>query len=124
MQRKDNTGMVVAIVLIAIGLIWLFRSVAGLPYFNYNFNFNFLPYHHFSSGITGILFSWQMVLIVTGVVLIAGRRSSGIVLLVAGVIFLLAKMMHFSYWSSTFLIPAILITVGIVLIVRTALHVK
>lgn len=113
--------MAVAIILIAAGLIWLFNQAAGFPFFNnLHMHHYYFPFRNAASGITDILFSWQMVFIVTGTVLLAGRRSSGIVLLATGVVFMLSKLMHFTFWSLTFLLPALLITIGIIMVVKAA----
>lgn len=122
MQKKDNTPLAVAFILIAIGLIWIFRQVNGFPFFHHiNLHQFIFPFRHYTDGFVSFLFSWQMILIYTGMLLMAGRRSSGIFLMVVGGVFLIPKLMHLSFFSLPFLIPAILITIGIVLILKASL---
>ncbi len=124
-QQKDNSRMILAIVLVAAGLIALFRRAPQLPFF---FNFHLIPFHlplgNMFTYIGNILFSWQMVLIITGIILIAGKRSAGLILIVLGGIFILPDILHISFWSLSFLIPAVLIGAGIVLILKGSVKIN
>lgn len=125
MQKKDDSRYVIAVILIAAGLIWLFRQSGHLHFFPVvHINHFLIPFRPMFFGIGNILFSWQVLLICTGIVLIAGRRSAGIVLVVLGCIFLLPKLLHFSYLSFSFLLPALLIGAGIVLILKASLKIN
>lgn len=125
MQKKDDSRMILAIVLIVAGLLWLLRQADHFPFFaNFHLHHFFTPFRHMFAGIGNILFSWQVFLILTGIVLLAGRRSSGIVLIVLGGILLLPELLHFSFLSLSFLIPALLIGAGVVLIVKASLKIN
>lgn len=125
MQKKDDSRMVLAIILIAAGLLWLFRQAGQFPFFtNFPLHHFFIPFRHMFAGIGNILFSWQAFLILTGIVLIAGRRSAGIVVVVLGSIMLLPELLHFSYWSLSFLLPTLLIGVGVVMILKASLKIN
>lgn len=124
MQKKDDARMILAVVLIAAGLLWLFRQAGHLPFFvNFHFHHFLIPVRHLFAGIGNILFTWQIFLILTGIVLIAGRRSAGIILVVLGGIFLLPGLLHFSFLPLSFLFPALLIGAGVVLILKASLKI-
>lgn len=117
--------MILAVVLIAAGMVWLFRQAGQFPFFAHIHLHQFLmPVRQMFAIINNTFFSWQMVLIITGIVLLAGRRSAGVVLIVLGGIFLLPEILHFSFWSLSFLIPALLIGTGIVLILKASLKIN
>jgi hypothetical protein len=125
MQKKDDSTMIMAVVLIAVGMLWLLRQLGDFPLFTgLHFHHLFSPFRHMFSGIGSILFSWQLILIITGIILIAGRRSAGIVLVALGSIFLFIKIFHIPLFSSSFLIPALLVGIGIALIVKASLKIN
>lgn len=117
--------MILAIVLIAAGVIWLFRRAAHFPVFAHiHLQQFFMPFRHLFNVIENTLFSWQIIIIFTGIVLLAGRRSAGAILVVFGVLFLLPEILHLSFWSLSFLIPALLIGTGIILIIKASLKIN
>ncbi len=125
MQKKDDSRTILAVVLIAAGVVWLFSRASHFPFFAHiHLHQFFIPFQHMFAAIGNTLFSWQVVLIITGIVLLAGRRSAGIVLVVLGGIFLLPEILHFSFWSLSFLIPALLIGAGIILIIKASLKIN
>lgn len=119
--QKDNSRQILAIVLIVLGFIWLMQKAA--PYINplgIQLKNLFFPFRELFSHWGSFLFSWQVVLILVGLVLLAGRRSAGIVLIVLGGLFLAPKiLMLFPFSISlSILFPVILIGAGIALIAR------
>lgn len=76
-------------------------------------NLNILPW-----WLENILFSWQMLLIALGVGFYAGRRdkSTGIILIVIGGVFLLPEIFNLSYRMERFIWPAILMGVGVLIL--------
>jgi predicted membrane protein len=121
MQNKNESRRFLAVILIVAGFLWLFKRADHFPFFaNLEFNHFLMPVRYMFAGIGNILFSWQMILIITGIVLIAGRRSAGIILIVLGSIFLFPEILHISFWSLSFLIPALLISAGVVLILKSS----
>ena len=60
------------------------------------------------------IFSWQMIFMVTGLVLLAGRRSSGIIFIGIGGLFLIPKL----HISDSLLIPLLLIGIGVAMIAK------
>ena len=116
--ENDNSRLVLAIVLILIGVIWMLRKL-GL-YFDINFSIQNLlfPFKHFVQSLPPFLFSWPMVLIIVGLILFAGKRSSGTVLMIIGSIFLIPKIFALPALSISFLLPAILVGIGISMVLK------
>lgn len=59
-----------------------------------------------------------MVLIIVGLILMAGKRPSGIVLIVVGGIFLLPKLFVVPGLTFSMFFPVLLVGLGIAMIVR------
>jgi hypothetical protein len=117
--QNNNSKVVLAWVLIGIGIIWLLRKI-GL-YFDFpHFYFHniFFPFKNIFHDVTHFLFSWQMVLILVGLILLAGRRSTGIVLIVIGGIFLLPKFLILPGLTFSMFFPVLLVGLGVALIAR------
>lgn len=118
-QKKDNSRITLAIVLIVLGMIWLVQR-AG-PVFEMTglqFKYLFIPFKHIFVNWGNFLFSWQLVLIIVGLLLLAGKRSFGIVLIVLGGLFLAPKILVFPHITFSFIFPVILIGAGIALIAK------
>lgn len=116
-QKNSKQGL--AILLIVIGLLWILKQSGafyGFPFFH--MNHIFAPVGKVFGGLAHIVFSWQMVLILVGLVLMAGRRSAGLVLLIIGGIFLLPRLFVFSGAVFFLLLPLLLIGVGIAIVAR------
>lgn len=98
---KDNRSFV-GIVFLLIGLVLLGR------------NFNFIPYH-----ISYILFTWQMLLIVIGILLITVKKKSigGLFMIGIGSIFLWDKLYPFSPMDWKIAWPAVFIFVGTAMVI-------
>lgn len=118
-HKKENPKEVLALVLIGIGLVWILKQSG------FFFDFPFLNFHEIFSPVRSafhslghFVFSWPVVLIIIGAVLMAGKRSGGLVLLIIGGLFLLPKLIFISGAVIMFLFPVILIAVGIGLIAR------
>jgi predicted membrane protein len=79
------------------------------------FNIGFI-----SSDLKDIFFSWQMLLIVIGIIslLSSDNHTPGYVLISIGAIFLLPEIFHFTFSVSHLIIPAILIAIGIILLLK------
>ncbi len=117
--KKDNSTMVFAVVLIVVGGIWLLRK-AGI-FFNFphiHLGDIFYPFRQIFSHFGGFIFSWPMILILVGLLLLAGKRSFGIVLIVIGGIFILPRLFVVPGLSLSLLFPVFLIGAGVALIAR------
>lgn len=101
--KRNNRRIVIGLVLVAI---------AGLLFAD---NFNVLPWNW-----ERYIFSWQMLLIVIGLISLAKEKSqtTGIVLIVVGAIFLAAKFLNYPYGVRHLFWPAILAIIGVLIIVR------
>ena len=117
--RKENSREVLALVLIGIGLLWILKQTGFFYKFPF-FNFHDItaPIRNAFHGFGHFFFSWPMILILVGLVLMAGKRSGGLVLLIIGAIFILPKIFFFSGAVIIFLFPIILIALGIALVAR------
>jgi hypothetical protein len=117
--QNNNSKVVLAWVLIGIGIFWILRKI-GL-YFNFpDFYFQniFFPFKNLVHDVSHFIFSWQMVLIMVGLILLAGRRSAGIVLIVVGGIFLLPKFLILPGLTFSMFFPVLLVGLGVALIAR------
>lgn len=102
-EKKDRSSRkaLFGLFLIIIGALWIL------------FKLNFIPI-----VLTDILISWQMLLIGIGVFsMIAGNRTSGIVLIVIGSFFLIDELLIIPYHLRQFGWPVLIIGVGVVLII-------
>lgn len=116
--QKENSRETLALVLIGIGLFWILKQTGVFHHLGF-FHFDiFRPIRHAIQGVGHFIFSWPMILIIIGVVLLAGKRSGGLVLLIIGGIFLLPKLIFISGATILILFPIILIALGIALVAR------
>jgi len=79
-----------------------------------------------SPSLKHIFFSWQMLLIVIGIVslLSSENHTPGYVLLTIGLIFLLPRIFEFTFNVAHLLVPTILIAIGVILLLKRApLHI-
>lgn len=117
--HKENSRETLALVLIGIGLFWILKQTGVFHHFNFFYFDNiFRPIRHAIQGVGHFIFSWPMILIIIGAVLLAGKRSGGLVLLIIGGIFLLPKLIFISGATILILFPIILIALGIALVAR------
>ena len=117
--QKENSRIVLAFVLIAVGVLWMLKKL-GI-YYEFpviQLKHLLIPVRQIFSGWGDFIFSWQVVLILVGLILMAGKRSAGTVLIIVGGIFLLPKIIFFPPFSITYVLPALLIGAGVVIIAR------
>jgi hypothetical protein len=92
-ENRDSK-VVLAWVLIGVGIFWMLRKLGfyfELPDFYYQI---FYPVKHAFQSLFGFIFSWPVILILVGLILLAGKRSGGMVLIVIGGIFLPVSYTH------------------------------
>ena len=117
--QRNNSRIVLAVFLIFIGMVWLLRKIGFYIEFpNINFEHIFYPVRQVFNGLKHFIFSWPMILIIIGIVLMAGKRSSGIVLVIVGGVFLLPKIFLFPGLTISFLFPVLLIGFGVAMVAR------
>lgn len=117
--QKHNSRETIALLLIGIGLLWFLIQTGvffKFPFFHFENIFN--PIRNIFQGIGHVVFSWPMILIIVGVILLAGKRSGGLVLLIIGGIFILPKIIVISGAAMFLLFPLVLIGIGIALVAR------
>ncbi len=117
-KENDNSRLVFAIVLIAIGLLWILRKL-GL-YFNFHISISELlfPIKSLIHSLPPFIFSWPMILIIVGLILLAGKRSGGVVLIIVGGFFILPKIFVLPGLTISFLIPVTLIALGVAMVAK------
>lgn len=118
-SKKDNSKIVLAFILIGVGILWTLKKI-GI-----HFEFPqllwenvFYPMRHIFHSIGHFVFSWPMIMILIGGVLLAGKRSIGLVLVIVGGIFILPKMFFFPGLSISFALPLLLIGIGVAMVAR------
>ena len=117
--QRNNSRLVLAIFLIFIGTLWLLRKIGlYIEFPNINFEHIFYPFRKVFSMLKHVLFSWPMILIIIGLVLMAGKRSTGIVLIIVGGVFLLPKIFFIPGLTISLLLPVLLIGFGIAMVAR------
>jgi hypothetical protein len=118
-QQKDNSRVVLAFVLIGIGIIWTLRRLGiYIDFPDLNLGNIFFPLRKFFHVLMRVIFSWPMVLIIIGLVLMAGKRKAGIVFLIVGGVFLLPRIFLFHGLTVSLLLPVLLIGIGVAMVAR------
>lgn len=118
-KRNDNSRLVLAFLLIGVGVIWILRRIGfyiDIPTLHWHKIFE--PFWFVMHRFGHFIFSWQMILIIIGLILLAGKRTAGFVFILVGGIFILPKIFFFPWLSVSFLIPLVLIGVGIAIVAK------
>jgi hypothetical protein len=113
-KTENNSNSVLAIILIAIGGFWLLRQIDF-----FNISDLIAPIRLVFHGFGRFIFSWPIILIVIGLILLARKNSSvGIVLIVVGGLFMLPKIFIIPGLTATIILPLVLIGIGVALIAK------
>jgi predicted membrane protein len=110
MESNRNAGRgIIGIVLILIGLAFVGRTLDFFP-----------------RNIMHYIFSWQMILIVLGVIFVSTRdnKSTGYILLAIGLVFLIPEIWCIPSAYRKLFWPALLICVGVLIIFRSTNIIK
>ncbi len=118
-QNRNNPRIIFAFVLIVVGIFWALRKM-GIYFEIPQFIFEnvFYPMRHFFQRSIHFIFSWPMILIIVGAVLLVGKRAVGLVFLIVGGIFILPKIFLFPDISASLVFPLLLIGIGVAMVVR------
>jgi len=118
-SNKNNSRIILAFVLIGIGVFWTLRQL-GVYYEFPQFVIEniFYPMRQFFYRISHFIFSWPMILIIIGGVLLAGKRSIGLVFIIVGGIFILPKLFFVPGITISLLFPVLLIGIGVAMVAR------
>lgn len=105
---ENSSRLIIGILLIVAGLVLILKKTTVLPG----------PLDNF---IDDVIFSWQMLLIVIGVITLvgSGNKTPGIVLISVGGFFLIPELFTDFFRSFNFFWPALFIVVGIVLLMNS-----
>ena len=118
-SNKNNSRIILAFVLIAIGVFWTLRQL-GVYYEFPQFILEniFYPMRQIFYRVAHFIFSWPMILIIIGGVLLAGKRSIGLVFIIVGGIFILPKLFFLPGITISLILPVLLIGIGVAMVVR------
>ena len=107
-QHDTSNRFIIGILLVIAGFILILEKSSVLPE----------PLDHF---INNIIFSWQMLLIVIGVITLAGsgNKTPGIVLISVGGFFLIPELFTNYFNSFNFFWPALFIVIGVVMLLNS-----
>jgi predicted membrane protein len=102
-QEHYDKRLGIGIVFLFLGAVFLFNNIGLIPHT--------LKYY---------LFSWQMILIVIGLFLLAGNKNhkSGIVLIALGVLFIIPGILGFARIGLGQLWPLVFVGIGIYILIR------
>jgi len=108
-RYPENTNrFLIGILLVIAGVVLILKKTTILPE----------PLDDF---IDNIIFSWQMLLIVIGIVTLAGsgNKTPGIVLIAVGGFFMIPQLFSNYFESFNFFWPAVFIVVGVVVLINS-----
>lgn len=118
-QNKNNSRTIFAFVLIGVGIFLTLRQL-GVYYEFPQFILEniFYPLRQVFYRVSHFVFSWPMILIIIGGVLLAGKRSVGLVFIIVGGIFILPKLFFVPGITISLLLPVLLIGIGVAMVAR------
>jgi len=108
-RRPGNSNrFIIGILLVIAGFVLILEKTTVLPE----------PLDHF---IDNIIFSWQMLLIVIGIITLtgSGNKTPGIVLIAVGGFFLIPELFYDYFESFNFFWPALFIVIGVVMLLNS-----
>ncbi len=117
-KQKENSGQTLAIILIVIGAVWILGKIGVFLSLHNVLSDIVFSFRNVFHTIPSIIFSWPIILIIVGLILMAGNRKSGIALIIIGGILLLPKILLFPGLTISLLVPAILVGVGVSMILK------
>ncbi len=105
---ENRNRVLIGLLLVIAGMILILKKTTILPE----------PLDNF---IDDIIFSWQMLLIIIGIVTLtgSGNKTPGIVLIAVGGFFMIPQLFSNFFESFNFFWPAIFIVVGIVILINS-----
>jgi hypothetical protein len=118
-NKRDDSSIVFAIILIVVGIVWALSRIGfNTEIWNFFRDSIFNPFSHMFGQLFHILFSWPMIILFVGIVLLAGKRSIGWVPLIIGCIYLFPRIFSWHELSLSLLLPLALVAFGVVLVIR------
>lgn len=113
-KKNDGSTLFFAIVMIVLGSIWALNELG----FHLQLEQLFAPFKWVYSKVGRIIFSWPMLMMVAGLILVSGKRSGGWVLVALGVVFLIPKVFVIPGFPASLFFPMALLFTGVYLIIR------
>jgi hypothetical protein len=113
-SKQDNSKLLIAVILITIGALWTLKEL-GL---NIHFEQIFAPFTWLFSRLGKIIFSWPMILLVIGLVLVSGKHRGGWILVGLGGFFLLPRIFALPSFSFALIFPLAVLFTGVLMIAR------
>lgn len=113
-NSENSSKITLAVILIIVGIFWLFGQLS----IHLHLEEIFRPLWPLFSKAGSLIFSWPMILVLIGLILIAGNRSGGWILIFLGGVFLLPKIFLIPAFPVSIIFPLALILAGGMLIVR------
>lgn len=111
---KENHNVLLAIILIVLGIFWLLME-AGLED---QLKLLMTPFSWMVSKLGKVIFSWPMIMLVAGLLMVKSRQVAGWVLAGIGAIYLLPRIFDFVHISSRYMLPLVLLIAGLVLVTK------
>ena len=117
--QRNNSRLVLAVFLIGIGTLWALKKLGIHFDFLHVFWENIIyPLRHVFHEIGQIIFTWPMVMVFIGAILLAGKRSIGLVFIVVGGLFIVPKMFFWPELTLSFALPFLLIGIGVSMVIK------
>jgi hypothetical protein len=113
-KSENGSKTILAVILIVIGVLWLFGQLG----IHLHLAEIFSPFQMVFGKIAHLIFSWPMIVILIGLILVAGNRSGGWILIILGGIFLLPRIFLIPSFPVSIIFPLFLILAGGALIIR------
>jgi hypothetical protein len=118
-NENDNFRILLAAVLIFVGTIWMLSELGQIFHFQYLFENILLPVKKVFHGVTRAVFSWQMIIIIIGIILLSSKKHIGLVFLVIGVIFMVPRIFQWESFTYWLFFPMLIIGIGITMMVKS-----
>lgn len=112
--KRENSRVLIAIILIIIGGLWTLKELG----FHVQVDRLLEPFTWLVSKLGRVIFSWQMILIVTGLILVSGKHRGGWILVGLGAFFLLPRIFAWEPFSFSLLFPLAVLFTGALIILR------
>ncbi len=116
-QEKKSSGSFLGFVLIVIGVLWILKEIGwhiGLPGWHaiQQAGSSFMNIFHFGA----ISVTWPVIILIVGLLLIAGRRLIGALLVCLAVFLFLPHFLIIPGILALLFFPVVLLVLGIILI--------
>lgn len=115
-REKNSSGSFLGVILIIVGVLWVLKEIGwhiGLPGWHTIREATSSLMNVFHFGALSV--TWPIILLIAGVLLIAGRRLVGLLLILFAVFFILPHFIIPGILAIIFF-PVLLVVLGIILI--------